>query len=338
MSMIIKTSGNAKAFDPDPALDTARDYEARIVGVFHRGIHEKGVWENGKKTGVTEEEQVTIVVELTEEDTYVERGEEGNKKLVPRRPQWLTLKYSSHEKSNLFATAKLANPKAAWMEGKQGCIDPALILNQPVAVQFNEPTDDGAQYMKKKLLAIPAKYKDGVGDATSPLFCYSVDTGAHIGTIEDVPAGMLRHAIDNAINVEEFEQLEAIEAHLAKLDAQKEEGATLEGDEAPAKKPKAEKAPEKAAKAKRTPKAKESAEEEEVEQEAAEEPVAETKPTRSRRAAKTEEVDYSGKTAGELEDLLIEKGLTDAELDAISDAAESDEGYQEDLIAKLKSL
>lgn len=335
MSMIIKTSGNAKAFDPDPALDTARDYEARIVGVFHRGIHEKNKWENDKIVGTEEEEQVTLVVELTEEDTYVERGEGDNKKLVPRRPQWLTLKYSSHEKSNLFATAKLANPKAAWMEGKQGCVDPSLILNQPVAVQFNEPMDTGAQYMKKKLLAIPAKYKDGVGAATSPLFCYSVDTGAHIGTIEDVPAGMLRHAIDNAINVEEFGQLEAIEAHLAKLEAQKEEGATLEGDEAPAK---AEKAPEKTAKAKRTKEVEESTEAEEVEQEAAEEPVEASKPARSRRAAKTEEVDYSSKSVAELEDLLIEKGLTDAELDKISDSAESDEGYQEDLIAKLKSL
>lgn len=333
MSMIIKTTGNAKAFDPDPVLDTARDYEARIVGVFHRGIHEKGVWENGKKTGVTEEEQVTIAVELTEEDTYVERGEEGNKKSVPRRPQWLTLKYSSHEKSNLFATAKLANPKAAWMEGKQGCVDPTLLLNQPVAVQFNEPTDDGAQYMKKKLLAIPAKYKDGVGAATSPLFCYSVDTGAHVGTIEDVPAGMLRHAIDNAINVEEFGQLEAIEEHLAKLEAQKEEGTSLEGDEAPAKK---EKAAEKAPKAKRTKKVDEPKEEDKVEETTTEETV--DKPKRSRRAAKVEEVDYSTKSVAELEDLLIEKGLTDEELDEISDAAESDEGYQEDLISKLKSL
>jgi hypothetical protein len=336
--MLIKTTGNAKNFAPDPALDTARDYEARIVGVFHRGVFEKNKWENDKIVGTEEEEQVVLVVELTEEDTYVERGEGEDMKLVPRRPQWLTMKYSSHEKSNLYATAKLANPKAAWMEGKQGCVDPQLVLNQPVAVQFNEPTTEGAQYMKKKLLAIPAKYKDGVAPATITPFCYSVMTGEHVGTIEDVPASMLRHAVDNAINVEEFEQLEAIEAHLAKLEAQKEEGATLAGDEAPAKKAKAEKAPEKAAKAKRTPKAKESAEEEEVEQEAAEEPVAETKPTRSRRAAKTDEVDYSGKTAGELEDLLIERGLTDAELDEISDAAESDEGYQEDLIAKLKSL
>jgi outer membrane biosynthesis protein TonB len=331
--MIIKTTGNAKTFDPDPALDTGRDYEARIVGVFHRGIFEKNKWENDKIVGTEEEEQVTLVIELTEEDTYVERGEDDNKKLVPRRPQWLTLKYSSHEKSNLFATAKLANPKAAWMEGKQGCVDPTLILNQPVAVQFNEPTDTGAQYMKKKLLAIPAKYKDGVAPATSPLFCYSVDTGSHVGTIEDVPAGMLRHAIDNAINVEEFGQLEAIEEHLAKLEAQKEEGTSLEGDESPAKR---EKAPEKAPKAKRTKKADEPKEEDKVEDAATEEPV--EKPKRSRRAAKVEEVDHSTKSVAELEDLLIEKGITDEELDEISDAAESDEGYQEDLIAKLKSL
>lgn len=329
--MLIKTTGNAKTLAPDPALDTSRDYEARIVGVFHRGIHEKNKWENDKIVGTEEEEQLTLVIELTEEDTYVERGEGEDMKLVPRRPQWLTMKYSSHEKSNLYATAKLANPKAAWMDGKQGCVDPTLMLNQPVAVQFNEPNEDGAQYMKKKLLAIPAKYKDGVAPATIKPFCYSVMSGAHVGTIEDVPAGMLRHAIDNAINVEEFEQLEAIEAHLAKLDAQKEEGASLEGDEAPAK---AEKAPEKAAKAKRASKV----DTEKLEQEAAEEPVAEAKPARSRRAAKAEEVDYSTKSVAELEDMLIEKGLTDAELDEISDAAESDEGYQEDLIAKLKSL
>lgn len=333
--MLIKTTGNAKTFAPDPALDTARDYEARIVGVFHRGIHEKNKWENDKIVGTEEEEQLTLVIELTEEDTYVERGEGEDMKLVPRRPQWLTMKYSSHEKSNLYATAKLANPKAAWMDGKQGCVDPTLILNQPVAVQFNEPNAEGAQYMKKKLLAIPAKYKDGVAPATIKPFCYSVMSGEHVGTIEDVPAGMLRHAIDNAINVEEFEQLEAIEAHLAKLEAQKEEGTTLAGDEAPAK---AEKAPEKAAKAKRAPKVDTPVEEEKVEQDAAEEPVVEAKPSRSRRAAKTEEVDYSTKSVAELEDLLIEKGLTDAELDELSDAAESDEGYQEDLIAKLKSL
>lgn len=333
--MLIKTTGNAKTFAPDPVLDTERDYEARIVGIFHRGIHEKNKWENGRQVGVVEEDQVTLVIELTEEDTYVERGEGEDMKLVPRRPQWLTLKYSSHEKSNLYATAKMANPKAVWMEGKQGVIDIDKILGCPVAVKFEEPTEDGKQYMDKKLLAIPAKYKDKVGETTTPHFCYSVMGGAFVGTLEDVPPAMLRHAIDNAINVEEFEQLEAIETHLSKLEAQKEEGATLEGDESPAK---AEKAADKAAKSKRTPKAKESVEEEKVEEKAAEEPVVETKPARSRRSAKTEEVDYSTKSVAELEDLLIEKGLTDADLDEISDNADSDEGYQEDLITKLKSL
>ena len=332
--MLVKTSGNAKTFAPDPVLDTERDYEARIVGAFHRGIHEKTKWENGKNVGVVEEDQITLVVELTEEDTYVERGEEGSKTKVPRRPQWLTLKYSSHEKSNLFATAKLANPAAAWVEGKQGAVDIDKILGCPVAVQFNEPNEEGAQYMKKKLLAIPAKYKDGVAPATIKPFCYSVMGGAFVGTLEDVPAGMLRHTIDNAINVEEFEQLEAIEAYLAKLEAQKEEGTTLEGDEAPAKA--AAKATEKAEKPKRAAKAKVEPEEKKVAEDATEEPVA--KPARSRRAAKTEEVDYSTKSVAELEDLLIEKGLADKDLDELSDAAESDEGYVSDLIAKLKSL
>ena len=332
--MLVKTSGNAKTFAPDPVLDTGRDYEARIVGAFHRGIHEKGKWENGKKVGVVEEDQITLAVELTEEDTFVERGEGESMKLVPRRPYWLTLKYSSHEKSSLFTTAKLANPAAAWMDGKQGVVDVIKMIDCPVAVQFEEPTEDGAQYMKKKLLAIPAKYKDGVAPATTKPFCYSVMGGAFVGTLEDVPAGMLRHAIDNAINVEEFEQLEAIEAHLAKLDAQKEEGAVLEGDEAPAKA--ASKAPEKAENPKRAAKEKVEPEKEKVTGGAAEEPV--VKPTRSRRAAKTEEVDYSTKSVAELEDLLIEKGLTDEELDELSDAADSDEGYHSDLVAKLKSL
>lgn len=334
--MIVKTTGNAKDFKPDPALDTERDYEGRIVGAFHRGIHEKTKWENGKQVGVVEEDQITLVIELTEEDTYVERGEGDDMKLVPRRPQWLTLKYSSHEKSNLFSTAKLANPSAAWMEGKQGVVDIDKVLGCPVAVQFNEPTEDGAQYMSKKLLAIPAKYKESVGAATTPLFCYSVMGGAYVGTIEDVPPAMLRHAVDNAINVEEFEQLEAIEEYLAKIEAQKSEDAVLEGDEATSSKGK--KSEDEKPKSKRTPKAKKEEEQPTKEEEEAD-PVEEKKAPRSRRGSKKEqEVDYSTKSVAELEDLLIEKGLSDADLDEISDNADSDEGYQEDLITKLKSL
>lgn len=237
--MIINNSaGTKKDFTPDAFLDSDREFEARISGVIHVGQFEKDIWnDQGQKTGETKDEETCVIMlELTEEDTYVPRGPEGKEVLVPRVvPKFI--KYSSHEKSNLFKIAGTANKKAAYIENKNGMIDVALMLDQPVSITFKAPTKDDKQYLDG-ITAIPEKYKGDVAPSVNPNFCYSVMSGAGEGTsIKDVPLWLIKYAHEKAVNAEQFGMLEEMEDCIEA--AQQERDGKLEGDDKPAESNKA---------------------------------------------------------------------------------------------------
>lgn len=321
MSMIIDNSSNGKDFKPDAKLDTEREYEGRIVGLAHIGVVQNQDFDDKEK--INEIEQAIILIEFTEEDTYVPRGAEGEEVMKPRiMPKFI--KYSSHEKSGLFALAKAANPKAAWVEGQKGFVNPALILGEPLSITLKDGKEDKQNI--SKINPIPAKYKAGVDAMVSPKFLYDIDSGAHAGTaISDVPTWILNYAINKAVNVEEFGQLEVIEAHLKAVEGGRDSG-KLEGDDKPKAKKKAAKTEEKKA-AKAEEKKPDPVEPEEKKEAPAEE--AKTS-RRGRRSAKTEEPskpDFSEMGEEALEDYILSNGKTEADLDEVSDAAADDDAY-----------
>lgn len=324
--IISNAKGTQKDFEPDPALDENRDLDGRIVGFFHAGLHQKEIWANDKRTGeFKEEEKLMVLIEAVEEDTYVERGGEGNKVMTPR-VYTRYYKFSSHEKSNLFSLAKLANPESVTKENG-GTVDLAKAVNQPI---WFKSIVNGDFTNAEEVTAVPTKLKSTIGECKNTPFIYSVHSGAHLGSLSDVPAWYLRHALTKALDAEEFGQLEEIEAHLAEIDSQKgsnTSGSSLEGDAKPAE-----------TKKKKAPAKKKAAEI--VEEEAPEEEEA---PKPARRARKKKEDDseadeYADLDEAALEDLLIDKGVSDDEIDALSDTADSDEEYLAALKAKLKSL
>lgn len=328
-----------KDFEPDAALDAGREYEARIVGVAHVGKHEKEKFGgDGKPSGEFQEiEQAIVMLELTEEDTFVERGPEDARVMKPRLiPQFI--KWSSHEKSGMFKLAKNANPKAAWVEGKQGKVDTSLIIGEPVTVVFKEATAEGKQYIDE-IKSIPAKYKDGVDAAQSTPFQYHVGLGSFPladGTetkLEDVPVWIINYALNKAIDAEEFGQLDAMEAYVAEAEAAKDgNDVELEGDRLPAKE--SEEAKEEPV--------------EETKEEVVEEKVEEKPKTSRRRSRKPAAKEDSGLKAeleavkadiGALEDLAIEKGLAEDVLDAVgAEAGEDDDLYATKIIEAVLAL
>ena len=315
--MIIESKATGKDFEPDAALDTSRDYDLRIQGLIHTGTMQKDVWVDGKKTSdVVNEESCIVLFELVEEDTHVDRGPEDNTHKEPRTTVKF-MKYSSHEKSNLFSVASAANKKAAWVEGKQGKIDVAQLLGSPINATFKEANAEGKQYLDK-LTAIPEKYKKDVDPSTLPVFCYSVMSGAGEGTsIEDVPTWLLNYSLNKAVNAEEFGMLEEIEAHLEKLEQEKD--GKLDGDDKPADEP---------------------AKKEEAPKEEEAKPAAK-KRTRKTKPKAEEELDFSTMSDTELEELFMTKGGTEEALDSINDNLSeeaSDEDYKAAVIEAIKAL
>lgn len=326
--MIINNAGGNKEFAPDPLLDTGREYEARILGIVHIGKHEKQKHDGTKFIEEYQEvEQAIIEYEITEDDTQVERGPEGDKRLENRRMVQF-IKYSSHEKSGLFKLAQSVNPKAAYMEKKKGVVDTSLMIGFPVSLEL-KLNKDGDKTNIKAVNKIPPKYQDSVNPLTFPIYQYSVMGGAFPvqgkeTCIKDVPAWMLRFSLDKAVDADAFSQLDEIEAHLEALEAAKDSDTELEGDRLPPKEePKEE------------PKAEEPKEEPKVEEEPKEEP----KPKRTRtRKPKAAAEDYSAKSIEELEALVVEKGvMTDDQLDQLNDEVDSDDAFKAGIIAALEA-
>ena len=329
--MIVSNSGGKDfEYEPDPVIDTERELEGRVIGICHVGIIQKDVWVDGKKTGdVKEVESVMIELEAVEEDTYVERGPEDAKRLEPRK-FFLEEKWSSNDRSNFYKYCKMANPASIFKDEKgNDQIDPAKVVGYPLSFKLNKANGKGRQYVNKKEVAgIPAKYQKDVPAAKNGLYLFHADSGLHLGEMSDVNTFFLRTKIlQDAVNVEELGAVELIEDYLEELEAAKETngaGKELEGDSAPAEKPK-----------KARTKKEEPVAEEEPEKEVAEEKPA---PRKRARAKKDSAPDYSAMSDEQIEDILVEKGVSDEDLDAISEGADSDEVYKAALIAKLESL
>lgn len=314
----------SKDFEPDPFLEVEREYEARIVGLVHIGTHEKKEYANGVATGKTKEESTAVIMfELLEEDANVLRGPEDAQKSV-RRMQPLFLKYSSHEKSKLFGIAKKANPKSAWVDGKEGKVDTSKFIGCPVNLTFKEPTDDGKQYLDE-VKAIPQKYQKDVEAMEANPFQYCVESGAFPlesgaeTTIEDVPTWLLNHAIDKAVDAATFGKLEEIEDYLEAVAEARDGEVELDGDRLPQDD-------------KTEPKKEEVKEEKK-----------ETTSRRGRRSAKKDtdtkselQVELEAiEDVAALEDRVAEVGVTDDDFEVVgAEAGEDDDKYKELLIAK----
>ena len=332
-AMVVNKSGGGKDFEPDPLLDPKRQYDARIIGFAHIGIHEKPEYKDGKATGeILEQEQCLIAFELVEEETYVERGPEGAKTMEPRIMfKWE--KYSSHEKSNLYKIASKAHPDAVWIEKKQGQVDPLMMINQPVMIKLINNKDGDKQNIKE-VDGYPAKFASSVGEAKSDQFMFSVNVPEDLFAdceidLSKVPPWVLSKSLNDAINADSFACIEAMEAQVdlneAAKEAAKANSGKLEGDEKPATD--TSKAKSKASKPK-----------EEVKEE--EEKVADEKPARRprrNRKAEGETVDYSEMGIEELEKILIDKDVSEDELDEL-DSEGTDEAYQKALAKKAASL
>lgn len=327
--MLVQNSGG-KEFAPDPVLDVEREYEARVLGVIHIGTHQKQKHDGTNFIDEYDEiQQAIIEYEIVEDGTQVERGPDDAKRLENRR-MCQFIKYSSHEKSGLFKLAQAINPKAAWVEKKKGFVDTSLIIGRPVSLEL-KLNKDGDKTNIKAVNKIPPKYQDAVNPLTFPVFQYSVMGGAFPvegkeTKLEDVPKWMLEFALNKAIDAEQFEQLEAIEAHLEALKADKPEDTELEGDRLPPKEEDEE------------PEEKPEEQVEEVEEEVEEKVEEAPKRTRRSRAKSTDKVDYSAKSIEELEALVLEKGvMTDEDLDDLNDNVASDEEFKAGIIAKLEA-
>lgn len=329
--MIVQNSGG-KDFEPDPLLDTARDYEARVLGVFHAGTHQQQKYESDEYVNI---DQAIIEFEIVEEGTQVERGPEDNRRLENRRMA-MFLKYSSHEKSTLFKIAQSINPKAAYLEKKEGVVDTSLIIGRPVSLEL-KLNKDGDKTNIKAVNKIPPKYQESVAPLTNNVFQYSVMMGAFPvegveTSVSDVPKWMLEFALNKAIDAEQFAKLDEIEAHLESLKSD-DDNSELEGDRLPPKtEDKAEDKADEPVEEKQEPKDEPKVEEKQ------EEAKTERRSRRSRRGATEEKVDYSTYTIEQLEALVVEKGLmSEDELDDLSDNVTSDEEYTAVIIGKLEA-
>lgn len=317
--MVIDNASGGTEFEPDALIPDGSIVESRVLGFAHIGKHEKDKYgTDGKPTGGKEViEQAILAFELEEESTDVERGAEGDKKLVPR-VMYKFIKWSSHEKSNLYAIAKNCNVESAWVSGGDGQVDPVEMLGHCLNLEIGV-NKNGDNNSVKKTAAISNKYKDGVRELSGNKFMFSVQHGAFAGTtIADVPPWILSIAVERAVDADEFGMLEEIEAQIQKNEAEKEsrkEGASskLEGDEAPS--------------AKNSPK-KQSSEAED----------GEVKTPRRKRSPKKTSVDFSSKSIEELEDLLVDSGWGDDEFDAVAEENEDDDDYKKALVKAAKAL
>ncbi len=338
--MIVENVGG-KDFDPDPLLDFETDYEARIVGITTVGTHQKGVWDqakNGFKEGeFVEVQQCIALLEFTEEETKLSRGEDDDIKLVPRTAVHF-MKYNSHEKGGLFKLAKQANPKAVSVVKGKGVVDTSKMIGEPVNVRMKADKKDENKMYIDEITAISSKYKNNVDPMTLAPFQYDVNSGSHPladGTetsIEDVPVWMLKFALNKAIDAEDFKMIEEIEEYVESKDKEKEEGQTeLEGDRRPAK-------------SEDTPKVE--PKEPELEEESEDKEKAPAKSTRSRRGSKKaakhtkESLEALGIDA--LEDLFIAE-VNDADkseesLDAFDADSEDDDQYTAKIIEAILAL
>lgn len=334
--IVDNAKGAGKDFDPDPALDTDRQLEGRIQGIAHIGTIEKDEYVDGKKTGNTKEvDTVIISIEAVEEDTYVERGGEDNKYLTPRTFV-LEERWSSAELANFCKLAKALVPKSVTKpNGKDPVVDSSALIGAPLSFQVREPNAKGNQYIDKKSVnPIPVKYQKDVPAATLPTHLFSVELGVFMDTdLTQVQPWILNKVINDVVNIDEIAEKptncidqieEALEAISAAKDS-KSAGKELEGD----RKPKAEK---KAAK-----------KEEPKEEPKAEEETKEEKPKRARRkAAKKEDApaedQFTSMSLEDLEDHLIEGGVSDDDLDAMAEEFPEDADYLEALKAKARSL
>lgn len=344
--MIVQNAGG-KGFEPDPLLDVENQYEARILGIIHVGTHQKQKHDGTNFIDEYDDIQQAIVeFEVVEDGTQVERGPEGSKHLENRR-MCQFVKYSSHEKSGLFKLAQTANPKAAYVEKKEGVVDTSLIIGKPVSLEL-KLNKDGDKTNIKSVNAIPPKYHDGVPPLTNDVFQYSVMSGAHpvegkATKLEDVPKWMLEFALSKALDAEQFTELEAMETHLEALEAAKDGNTELEGDRLPPK-DKTEKKTKAKTEKKEDPKPDPEPEPEEGEEEEGSEEKEDTKTEestsrRSRRSRRTRTTeDYSAKSIEDLEALVVEKELmSEDDLDDLSETANSDEEYKATLITKLEA-
>ena len=320
MSFILNNAKGNNDFEPDPFLDTGAEYEARLLGVVETGKHQQEDFDDSTK--VTETLECLITYELVEEETRVTRGAEGSEYTVPRTFTKFD-KFSSHELSSLYKQCKTANQDCVTQEG----LDITAALGQPVMLVLKNNKKGDRQNIAE-VKGVPVKFRSSIGEAEGKPFLYtcSVNAGAHVGTIEDVPVWMLKRAVDKSLYPEQFPNLEEIEDYIeAGGKASKTAGEELEGDRAPAKE---EKKPAKKEKVEET-----------VEEKAEEAPAEKSTRTRRKKAEPKAEADpYADLDEAALEDLLIEKGVSDDDLDAISEGADSDEAYLAALKAKLTSL
>ena len=232
--------GGGKEFEPDPKLDTGRQYEARVIGFSHIGKFEKDVYENGVKTGAKKvAEQCLIEFELTEPDTYVERGPEGNKVKVPRKMiAWET--YSSHEKSNLFKISKAVNSDSVWIEDKEGNVDPIMLLGSACLLKVR--TSKNGKQSIGEVAECPAKMLELVEPAKNTTYMFGVNLEASQFAdcnvnLADVPSWILLRAHDKSLNSDTFKCIDEIEDQIDANKIAKEQASEgrLEGDSKPAK-------------------------------------------------------------------------------------------------------
>lgn len=323
MSFILNNAKGNTEFEPDPFLDTGAEYEARLMGVVETGKHQQEDYDDPTK--VTEKLECLITYELVEEETRVTRGAEGSEYTVPRTFVKFD-KFSSHELSSLYKQCKTANQDCVTQDG----LDITAALGQPVMLVLKNNKKGDRQNIAE-VKGVPVKFRSSIGEAEGKPFLYtcSVNAGAHVGTLEDVPVWMLKRAVNSSLYPETFPNLEEIEDYIeAGGKSSKTAGEELEGDRAPIKE---EKKPAKKVPAKKI--------EEPVEEDVAE--VVAEKPKRARRKKDEPEAEadpYADLDEAALEDLIIEKGASDADLDAISEGADSDEAYLAALKAKLTSL
>jgi hypothetical protein len=325
MSFILNNAKGNTDFEPDPFLDTGAEYEAKLIGIVETGKHQQEDYDDPSK--VSEKLECLITYELVEEETRVTRGAEGSEYTVPRTYTKFD-KFSSHELSSLYKQCKTANQDCVTQEG----LDITAALGQPVMLVLKNNKKGDRQNIAE-VKGVPVKFRSSIGEAEGKPFLYtcSVNAGAHVGTIEDVPVWMLKRAVDKSLYPEQFPNLEEIEDYIeAGGKSSKTAGEELEGDRAPVKE---EKKP-----AKKAPAKKEKVEET-VEEKAEEAPAEKSTRTRRKKAEPKAEADpYADLDEAALEDLLIEKGVSDDDLDAISEGADSDEAYLAALKAKLTSL
>lgn len=170
MSQIPETTVSRK-FNYDLIPDG--EYEARIVRVIGLGVHNRDPWVDPKTKAVTPKSpafRMDLAFELIGIDAA---GKDSEGKPLEPRPACQFKSYDVNPRaknSGILSLIKMVDPSIQALKGDLSWYK-EMLLGQPVNILIDSYTNKAGEAKNsiKSISPIPTKYRDGVGEARSPL-------------------------------------------------------------------------------------------------------------------------------------------------------------------------